>query len=199
MTEKEILEIKLLNEEISNNKVDRQQKEISYYVELTRNIILIIGSVILFIFIQNPESILNRKNSEETTSRERAKLILEVINYDNPEKIYQGLQIIKYSYPNTNDWMTKIENAILKNAKFMLSEELSQKYRKLNEQKKCLEELMNTEMSGHRVKLPCGTTTGMYGYGARAKEIKKNIEIRTKELDELVELYGLDKNIIEFK
>ena len=193
------LEIEKLNEEIKKIKAESKHSKINFYSDLIKNGLLIIGGIVLFIVIQRPESILNRQNSEETISRERAKLLLEVINYDNPEKVYQGLSIIKETYPNSNEWMTRIIKVISQTAKQNISDNIIEKYKQLKEEEKCLQKLMTAEMSGIRINIPCGSTSGLIGVGMRTFQIKKLYENKIAELRELVKLYDLDKNTLPEK
>ena len=135
------LEIEKLKAEIKKMKAENVHSRINLYSDLIKNILLIIGGIILFIVIQKPESIINRQNSEETISRERAKLLLEIINYDKPEKVYQGFSIIKETYPNSTEWMTRIEKAIFNTAKRNISDNILEKFKQLKEEEKILESI----------------------------------------------------------
>ena len=73
-------------------------------VNLLKVITLLIGTIVLFIAIQRPESTLNKKLSQETINMERAKLLLEVRqNNNNPEEILFDFSVIEKSYPSYNN------------------------------------------------------------------------------------------------
>lgn len=107
----ENLEEQKLIEEIKSLKSDRN-------ANFLKGIALLIGAIVLFIAIQRPESILNRKLSQETISRERAKLIFELTQQNkNPEEVIFGLSIIENAYPEENsEWIDNIKS--LYNTKF---------------------------------------------------------------------------------
>ncbi len=193
------LEIEKLKAEIKKIKAESAQSRIHLFSDLAKNILLIIGAIILFIVIRKPESVVNRQNSEETISRERAKLLLEVINYDKPEKVYQGFSIIKETYPNSNEWMSRIEKVIFNTAKRSISDNILEKYKQLKDDEKCLQKLMIAEMNGTKIEAPCGYTSGLIGAGMRVNEIKKLLDSKIAELRELVKLYGLDENTLPEK
>lgn len=73
-----------------------------------------------FIAFQRPESILNRKLSQETISRERAKLIFELTQKNKkPEEVLFGISIIEKAYPKENNkWINDIKS--LYNTKFQV-------------------------------------------------------------------------------
>jgi len=99
------LEEDKLKEEIRNLKI-------SSYVDLLKGVALLIGAIVLFFAVQMPESILNRKLSKESVSRDRAKLVFELIhnNKDN-ENILLELSVIEKAYPDEDKvWITEIKN-----------------------------------------------------------------------------------------
>lgn len=103
----------LVKEKHEINKIIAERKSIiiRQYYDIIKGVILVIGSIIFFITIQKPESILNQKASKETINRERANLILNLVeNNDDPANILLGLSVIKKSYPNNdNEWITETE------------------------------------------------------------------------------------------
>ena len=142
----------------------------------------IIGAVGLFIIIQQPESILNQKSSQETISRERAKLLLQIIREEDPELRKQSIEILKASYPSTdNEWINNIENYIDSKAKNEIAEELIKEYDRLQTKKEEYEEKLRSEIRGSSVS----------GYGPKARIIKSNIEIVDSKIDEVLEAFKI--------
>ncbi len=83
------------------------------WFNLTKNVIFLILGVMLFCFVQRPESLVNRQASEETVARERAKLVLELIKEDDSAKAALGLEVIKAAYPNDNsEWLQRVEQIV---------------------------------------------------------------------------------------
>ncbi|PKG42717.1 hypothetical protein [Psychroflexus sp. MES1-P1E] len=74
--------------EFETEKIKAETKSIivKKNIDIVKGSLLIIGSVILFIVIQQPDSVLNRQISKETISRERAKLILDLTKNSNYNK-----------------------------------------------------------------------------------------------------------------
>ena len=102
------LEEEKLKEEIRGLKTNR-------IYDIIKGIALVLGALALFIMIQMPESVLNKKNSQETMNRERAKLILDVI-HDNKdfENIVLELSVIGMAYPESDTiWLSDIKNIYL--------------------------------------------------------------------------------------
>ncbi|WP_074406666.1 hypothetical protein [Aquimarina megaterium] len=100
---KEELEIEKLKQEIKTIHTNR-------IIGVIKLATVIIGSCLLFIIIQRPESILNRKNSLETINRERASMVLELLkNNNDTNEILVGLAVIEKSYPDKNNtWIKDI-------------------------------------------------------------------------------------------
>lgn len=98
-------EIEFLREQIKTNKHNRM-------INYVKTIALFIGSIILFFIIQKPESAINSRNSEETINRERAKLILQILQEKNPEIRDKGLKIVKATYPSISKVLDSIESQI---------------------------------------------------------------------------------------
>lgn len=99
------LEEDKLKEEIKSLKVKR-------YIDFIKGFALIVGSIVLFLAIQMPESILNKKLSSESISRDRAKLVFELIHNNKEYKeILLELSVIEKAYPdNDNIWINEIKN-----------------------------------------------------------------------------------------
>ena len=99
------LEEDKLKEEIKGLKVNR-------YIGFIKGIALLIGAIVLFLAIQMPESILNKKLSSESISRDRAKLVFELIhNNKDYENILLELSVIEKAYPDDdNTWITEIKS-----------------------------------------------------------------------------------------
>ena len=96
----EELTIKKLKEEIKNTAFTRR-------IGVLKWMVMVVGSVLLFIIIQRPESILNRKSSQESINRERAKIVLDLLKTKkDPNDVLLGLAVLEKSYPETdNDWV----------------------------------------------------------------------------------------------
>jgi len=139
LSQKEIEEIKKL-------KAERKATIARLWFDIIKSVVLISGSIIVFLLIKQPESIINKKSSEEAISRERAKLILELLKYDDPDKIIMGLEVIEVSYPKTEgNWFKDLKEtysitSLLKDRKLIFYSEikrdsLSQELLKLKYQK----------------------------------------------------------------
>ena len=93
-----------LKEEIKKMKVDR-------YADLLKGLGVFVGSIVLFIAIQMPESILNKKMSDESINRERAKLVLDIVHNNNDDNIMLELSVIEKAYPDKdNAWINAIKD-----------------------------------------------------------------------------------------
>lgn len=69
--------------------------------------------MILFLIVQQPESFINRKTSEETILRERTKLLLQIIKEEEPEVKALSVKILKATYPDLNEILSRVEDNLL--------------------------------------------------------------------------------------
>lgn len=99
------LEEQKISEEIKGLKARR-------YLDIVKGVALLIGSIVVFIAIQMPGSILNKKVSQESINRERAKLMLDLIhNNKDFETILLELSVIEKAYPdNDTFWINEIKS-----------------------------------------------------------------------------------------
>lgn len=177
-----------LTEEIKSLKTER-------LVSLIKGIALLIGSIVLFIAIQRPESILNRKLSQETISRERAKLVFELTQQNkNAKEVLFGLSIIEKAYPEeSSKWIrevkglykTKLQGALnderLSQIDSIYQEQLYQlriKLQRLLYKKEKYQVDFLAELNGSGV-------SRMKGYGSRAKIFEEIINEAESEIKEL--------------
>lgn len=99
------LEEQKISEEIKGLKARR-------YLDVAKGVALLIGSVVLFIAIQMPGSVLNKKVSQESINRERARLILDLIhNNKDFETTLLELSVIEKAYPDSDTfWINEIKS-----------------------------------------------------------------------------------------
>ncbi|AXG68387.1 hypothetical protein KORDIASMS9_00602 [Kordia sp. SMS9] len=104
-------------DELNRQKLVEELKSIktTRLTNIVKSISVLIGSIILFIVITRPEYLLNKKVSQEDISRERAKLILNLINENkSSENMLLGLSIIEKAYPIENSqWINSIREILL--------------------------------------------------------------------------------------
>jgi hypothetical protein len=106
----------------TRNKVIAETRKANFelYLNIAKAIALIVSSIVLFCMIQRPESILNRRLSNETINQNRAKLVLDLFeNNDDPAIQLVGLYIIENSYPSEDaHWIKSMQRLIVTNARF---------------------------------------------------------------------------------
>ncbi len=177
-----------LTEEIKSLKSER-------LVNLFKGVAILIGSIVLFIAIQRPESILNRKLSQETISREREKLVFELTQQNkDPEEVLFGLSIIEKAYPEENSgWISDVKK--LYNTKLqgelnkvkinqldsIYQERLYQSrmdFQNLLDKKEKYQFALLAEVDG-------SAGSGIIGYGPRAKQLSEMISETEKQITEL--------------
>ena len=113
--------------------------KLDYKLSIFKNLLLFVGSILLFVIIQQPESIVNRRNSEESINRERAKLILDkVINEDDPKKRLLAFDVIRSSYPDSEEEYFKTIEYLINEDRLLFSTNLITKIDDLKEEKKLL-------------------------------------------------------------
>jgi hypothetical protein len=72
--------------ELQKIKAETRLLKINTYFDIIKSVVLLAGTVILFLIIKRPESIINQKASQETINRERAKLVLDLLKEQNPQQ-----------------------------------------------------------------------------------------------------------------
>lgn len=175
-------------EEILKIQTEIKALKIKSYLEVIKSAMIVIGSIILFWVIQRPESIINQKASKETISRERAKLILELINEDDPQKLALGVSVIEATYPKTEEeWFTRLKNTLEVEAEIDAVNELTERYQQLiiKRQEKYEEFIRETHGTGG---------TGKPGYGPITKRLEsevKNLDYQISQIEDLLKSYGI--------
>ena len=176
-------------EEILKIQAERNALKIRTYFDIVRTITLVIGSIILFWVIQRPESILNQKTSKESISRERAKLILDLIKEDDPQKLALGLSVIEASYPSTEEeWFLKLKKTFESQSNIKIVNDLYDKYEKLS---------LKREMTMEELKAEINGGNGQVGAGPRYKMLKTKIdriEYEMEQIMEMIKAYGINHN-----
>jgi RNase H-fold protein (predicted Holliday junction resolvase) len=176
--------------EIIKLKIESKALKLQSYFYVLKTIGIIVGSILLFFIIQKPESILNRKLSQETISRERAKLVLDLIKEEDPRKLSLGLSIIESSYPETDDkWFKKIKETFEKESNIKVVNDLLKRLEILTMEKKELENNLAKEIEG--------LTSGSKGLGPIAILKKKQIEAKTFEINEVTEMLKINGIVTE--
>ena len=127
---------------LEEEKLKEEIKKIrrSKYVDYSKIFAIVIGSVVLFITVQMPESLLNKKISKESISRERAKLVFEIIHNNNTyENILLELSVIEKAYPDKdNYWINEIKEVYLT---------------RIEKSKNAIDNTYNTEITALKVEL----------------------------------------------
>ena len=176
-------------EEIFKIQAERDALKIRTYFDIVKTITLVIGSIILFWVVQRPESILNQQTSKESISRERAKLILDLIKEDDPQKLALGLSVIEASYPSTEEeWFLKLKQTFELQSNIKIVNDLSDRYEKLSVKREMTMEELNVEISGGN---------GQAGAGPRYRMLKTEIDRIEYEMEQIMEMlkaYGIDHN-----
>jgi hypothetical protein len=96
-------------EELRLVRAQRRAAEWGIVLDVTKAIALVLTSVFLFIVIQRPESLMNRKKSGEDIARERAKLMLDLMDEDDPTKLTVGWGIIEAAYSEPHEpWLDSV-------------------------------------------------------------------------------------------
>lgn len=128
-TNKEFEEILLIKEQRKAAKTNR-------ILNIVKYVITAIVSAIFFYIVTRPESLLNRKASEETINRERAKLLLDLLKENDLDKIEKGFEIIRFAYRGTDSlWFNSLYQRLHKDA----IEKLQEEYEKLKNERENLQ------------------------------------------------------------
>jgi hypothetical protein len=98
--------------EVENLKLDIKHKKSQVVFDKIKSIVTVLGAVVVFLWITIPEFLNNKRFSEEAISRERAKLLIEILKEHDPVLRKQGLTIIKNTYPSNNKWIKDIEKEL---------------------------------------------------------------------------------------
>ncbi len=113
---------KKIDLEITSLELGIKHKKAQYSFDILKYVLACISAAFVFFLITRPDTLLNRRASEETIARERAKLLIDILKEKDPELRKQGLAIIKGAYPTDNQWIVEIENKLNIHADIELEE-----------------------------------------------------------------------------
>lgn len=182
-----------LQEEIALLKIDRRAAKLRIFLDISKAAALLFGAIVVFWFIQQPESILNRASSKETIARERAKLMLEWIKEKDPEKQADALAVIKAAYGESDyGWIRKLEIRLQSKAQTSAVANLLKQHTELINKAQILRAEMKEEEQGN--------STGMAGRGPRWAALRIELastEFESKKILEQLKSYGFDVSKIE--
>ncbi len=180
---------KKTEEEIAMLKTQRKAAHISMYLELSKAVALLLGAIVVFWFIQQPESILNRASSKETIARERAKLMLDWLKGNDPERQADAVAVIRAAYGESDDaWIRQLELRLRIKAQAIAVNNLLEQYSKLLEKSNILKKKMDMEEMGVLGTRPPGQ--GPIWYAIRQELASTEFEMG-KILEQL-KSYGFD-------
>lgn len=150
MPEKEVKMSDKLGDQISKSSIDLNLKDLEeaklfaaqrislnrkHYFDVIRYILMLVGIVILFLIIQRPESYLKIKSSKEEILRERAKMVLELLKENDPDKISLGIEAIEAAYPtDDNNWLNKFKVSLVRQSNHEKIKNALDKYTKLTKE-----------------------------------------------------------------
>jgi hypothetical protein len=128
-------------------------EDVTKFISIIKDALLVIISIIVFVLITKPGAVLNTKSTNESISRERAKLILEIFKDDDINKFKISYNVLKCSYQVDldsiwfkdldkliNEWIVlkENENIINENQKILTSKidllKTSKEYGRLTDQ-----------------------------------------------------------------
>ena len=182
------------DEQIALLKKESKVAQIKLYLELSKTFAIFLGAIVVFWFIQQPESILNRASSKETIARERAKLMLEwIIKENDLEKQADALAVIKAAYGESNDeWIQKFELRLQRKAQATAVNKLLEQHAKLVEKSHKLRDDIAAEEAG--------ANSGIPGRGPTWRALRNELastEFEIKNILEQLTNYGFDVTKIE--
>lgn len=178
------IEEQKVQEEIHSIQQERKLSQFRVYTEMLKLLLGVIGAVVLFLFIQNPDIFIKERQSKEEIRRERAKLILDWLKEENPEKRLEAIEIIKAVYGESEDgWLNKISSLQEKLDRSEASKEMYDEY--LQNKEKLLNLQGKAEAEANNPLRP--------GKGYRYQSIiieQKAVEARVEILKEKLNRYG---------
>ncbi|MEA2342076.1 MAG: hypothetical protein QOF63_245 [Thermoanaerobaculia bacterium] len=106
------------------------------WFDLIKALLTALGALGAFMLVSCPDSSLGRKVFNEATSRERAKLLLEVLREPNPLTRSVSLEVIRRSYPNDKKWVSDVMQLVSLGDRYIVlqsrSKELEQLIERIN-------------------------------------------------------------------
>jgi len=96
---------------IQKIKAETRSLNVSILFDLLKFSLLGLAAIYVFFVIDLPSSKLNAKAQKEEISRERAKLVLDILKEENDTIVTRSLAVIEASYPkdSTDDWFKNIK------------------------------------------------------------------------------------------
>lgn len=67
-------------------------------IEIAKLLVTLTLAVSLIIFIQHPNSVLSKERTEEELKRERARLLIEIIQMEAADDQKRAIEVLRYSY-----------------------------------------------------------------------------------------------------
>jgi hypothetical protein len=172
----EKLELEKLSKEIDLLELEIKSKKESKFFNYAKVLIGLIGSIILFLLITRPESLLNQKSSHETINRERAKVLIDIVKEKDPKTRKRSLEILKASYPEIeSDWINDIEEQLTIEADNDLKTENKKRLRELESQKDELEYQISSGTVINKTKLRMANQN-LRMYEIEIDKLKKEIK-----------------------
>jgi hypothetical protein len=137
LNQKELAELSLLKEQ-------KRSLRARLIFDIIKYTVVVVGAITLFLIIQQPESYLKLKTSEEEIQRERVKLVLELLKEKDSQKILLGLNAIKDVYPESkNKWLIKLKKTFISQTDFPIIEKALTDYTEGLEKNKNLNKQLN--------------------------------------------------------
>src|SRR4028118_137818 len=81
-------------------------------IDVTKFVLTIIGGLVVYFYLQQPDSIVNRSVSAESIARDRAKLLLEVVREKDPIVRSLSVNIIASAYPKKDPWPQTVRETL---------------------------------------------------------------------------------------
>jgi hypothetical protein len=85
------------------------EKRVELILAGIKTLSVVIGTIVLFLIVQHPDSLLRKDSAEESRSLERAKLALEILKQQDPKIRAESFLVLRAVWGNKDEWIKTIE------------------------------------------------------------------------------------------
>ncbi len=164
-----------------------QRREIRrrLWLDFAKAGVLLLGTILAYLLLQRPDSILRQESADEKRASERVNLILKWMQEPDINRRASALEVIRAIYGETeSEWLNELEKLMIAEARSENLRQTSDRFQELAARRIQLEADLASEVAGSRP-----------GYGPIASAKRRELDAVDAQLSLLafmLESYGVD-------
>lgn len=132
---------------VSEERFERLERRVRLLLDVGKAFALITGAILMFIWVQHPESNLNQAVSKDAIARERAKLILHWLKEEDIQKRAEAFVVIQATYGD-DGWVNDVVKALADRVRLEAQKYYTDSLSRLLKEQSRLRNLLEEETSG---------------------------------------------------